>query len=83
MSMITGSQIRSARSALRWSVEELATRSAVSPRTIKRMEVDNGTPNSTAANIAAIKTALEAAGIEFIGTPTDRPGIRIGAPKAD
>ena len=25
----------------------------------------------------AIKSALEAAGIEFIGTPTDAPGIRI------
>jgi hypothetical protein len=26
--------------------------------------------------------ALENAGIEFIGSPADRPGIRIGAPKA-
>jgi hypothetical protein len=25
----------------------------------------------------SIKTALEAAGIEFIGTPEDAPGIRI------
>jgi hypothetical protein len=45
------------------------------------MEIEQGVPKSTAANLAAIKTALESAGIEFIGTPTDRPGIRIGHPK--
>ncbi len=27
-----------------------------------------------------LKATLEAAGIEFIGTPDDRPGIRIGKP---
>ncbi|WP_269812835.1 hypothetical protein [Pontibaca salina] len=36
---------------------------------------------STKANIQAIKSSLEAAGIEFIGTPEDGPGIRIRAPK--
>jgi hypothetical protein len=25
-----------------------------------------------------VKAALEAAGIEFVGTPDDRPGIRLG-----
>ena len=44
------------------------------------MEASEGTPVSTAANLHAIKSALEAAGIEFIGTPNDRPGIRIGRP---
>jgi len=29
-------------------------------------------------NLAKIRSAFEAAGIEFIGTPEDRPGIRIG-----
>ena len=78
--MLAGSQIRAARSALRLSVDELAQRSGVSGRTIKRMEVEDGPPNSTIANLMAIKNALEAAGIEFIGAPGDRPGIRIGAP---
>ena len=41
------------------------------------MEATAGFPSSTKANLNAIKTALEAAGIEFIGTPDDRPGIRI------
>ena len=44
------------------------------------MEAREGIPVSTAANLNAIKSALEAAGIEFIGTPDDRPGIRIGRP---
>lgn len=44
------------------------------------MEASEGIPVSTAANLNAIKSALEAVGIEFIGTPDDRPGIRIGLP---
>jgi hypothetical protein len=40
------------------------------------MEAANGVPKSTAANIKIIRLTLEAAGIEFIGAPDDRPGIR-------
>ena len=75
--MITSEQIRSARAALDWSIEQLAAVTAISSRTIMRMEATDGVPSSTKANLNAIKTALEAAGIEFIGTPDDRPGIRI------
>ena len=75
--MITGLQIRSGRAALNWSIEQLAAASSISVRTIKRMEATAGVPSSTKANLNAIKTSLEAAGIEFIGTPDDRPGIRI------
>lgn len=75
--MLTASQIRAARHALRWSVNELADLSNVSTSTIKRLEAGDGIPNSTKANILAIQTCLEAAGIEFIGTPEDGPGIRI------
>ena len=82
MSTITGTQIRSARAALGWSIEVLAEVSSISPRTIKRMEAVDGIPGSTLANLNAIKLALENASIEFIGSPEDRPGIRIGAPKA-
>jgi hypothetical protein len=34
-------------------------------------------PKTTRANLLALKDTLEAAGIEFIGTPEDAPGIRI------
>ena len=77
MSMLTGLQIRSARFALRWSVDELATRSKVSTSTIKRIETEDGPPSATAANMAALQVSLETAGIEFIGTPDDGPGIRV------
>ncbi|MBF9059809.1 helix-turn-helix domain-containing protein [Rhodobacterales bacterium HKCCSP123] len=73
----TGLQVRLGRLALRWSVEELAVRSRISTSTIKRIEASDGVPNATDANVTAIVDALKAAGIEFIGTPDDRPGIRI------
>lgn len=75
--MLTGIQIRAARGALRLSIEELAAITGVSARTIKRMEVEDGIPQSNRPNIEAIMTALEAAGIEFLGTPDDGPGIRL------
>jgi DNA-binding Xre family transcriptional regulator len=79
--MITGTQIRSARAALRWSVQELADRAGISIQTIKRFEVVDGVPASRSSTLLDIRTALESAGIEFIGSPTDRPGIRVVSPK--
>ena len=66
-----------ARNALRWSVKELADHSDVSTSTITRAEAVDGVPKTTRANLLALKDTLEAAGIEFIGTPDDAPGIRI------
>ena len=37
-------------------------------------------PPSRSSTLLDVKAALEAAGIEFIGSPTDRPGIRLAAP---
>jgi len=77
--MITGAQIRSARNALRWTTEQLAKRAGVTARTIKRFEAEDDVPPSRSSTLLEVKTALEAAGIEFIGSPTDRPGIRFAA----
>jgi transcriptional regulator with XRE-family HTH domain len=77
MSTITGFQIRAARHGLKISAEKLSELSGVSARTIKRMETENDVPKSTIPNLNAIQSALESAGIEFIGTPKDGPGIRI------
>jgi transcriptional regulator with XRE-family HTH domain len=77
MSMLTGVQVRAARTSLRWTVQELAGSAGVSVSTIKRVEADDGVPSISARNLLRIKSALEAAGIEFIGTPDDAPGIRI------
>jgi transcriptional regulator with XRE-family HTH domain len=76
MSMITGGQIRSGRATLRWSVQQLAEKAGVSIQTIKRFEAAEGVPRSRTQTLLDIKAALEAGGIEFIGTPEDGPGIR-------
>ena len=80
---IIGSQIRMARAALRWSVSELSEQSRVSISTIKRMELEGELTKVTEANALAVLITLENAGIEFIGIPDDRPGIRIGSPKPE
>ena len=81
--MLTGAQIRIARTALRWSADKLAHQSGVGARTIKRIEMAHGLPNSNISTLAKLKVSLESAGIEFIGTPEDGPGIRIYSTSSD
>ena len=80
--MITGSQIRAARAALRISAVELAAKAGVGEQTIKRFESVEGIPPSRSSTLIEVQKTLEAAGIEFIGTPDDRPGIRIRLPRS-
>jgi DNA-binding XRE family transcriptional regulator len=75
--MVTGVQIRAARSALQWSADTLAMHAGVAAKTVRRLEGEHGVPKTTTATLTKIQTALEAAGIEFIGTPDDGPGIRV------
>ncbi|WP_026789782.1 helix-turn-helix domain-containing protein [Pleomorphomonas oryzae] len=75
--MITSAQIRAARAALRLSSQELAERSGIAQRTIKRLEAMDGVPASHVSTLVALKAALEAAGVEFVGSPEDGPGIRV------
>ena len=75
--MISGSQIRAARAALRISAVELAAKAGVGEQTIKRFEAVDGIPPSRSSTLIDVQKTLEAAGIEFIGSPEDRPGIRI------
>jgi DNA-binding transcriptional regulator YiaG len=75
--MITGSQIRAARAALRISAVELASMAGVGMQTIKRFEAVDGVPPSRSATLLNIQSTLESAGIEFIGSPEDAPGIRL------
>ncbi len=79
--MLTGLQIRSARAALGWSAKFLAERSGVGLRTLLRIESSDGVPSSHSSTLIELEKALEAAGIEFIGTPEDGPGIRLRKPK--
>jgi hypothetical protein len=45
-----------------------------------RYETFYGIPPSRKDNLNLIRETLESAGIEFIGTPDDGPGIRIRRP---
>ena len=80
--MITGIQIRAARFALRMSAQDLAKLAGVSLPTVQRFEQADGVPPSRSSTLVDVQKALEAAGVEFIGTPDDGPGIRIRRPPA-
>lgn len=75
--MLTAEQIRAGRAAIGWSAEQLAKAAGIVRRTIVTIEGSTGIPPSSALTLHKIQTALEAAGIEFIGAPDDGPGIRI------
>ena len=82
MSSVTVSQLRMARAALNWTLSDLAEASSVSSRTIRRIESENGLEKATPANLKLIRETLEAAGIEFIGTAEEGPGIRLWSESA-
>lgn len=75
--MITSAQIRAARALLRITVNDLAEMSKIGIATIKRMEAGNGIPPAHARTLDQLSKALEMAGVEFIGSPDDRPGVRL------
>jgi predicted transcriptional regulator len=75
--LITSQQIRAARALLRITVVDLANASGVGIATIKRIEAVNGIPPAHARTLDQISRALSDAGIEFVGTPDYRPGVRI------
>lgn len=75
--MITSAQIRAARAAFGWTAAELAKEAGIGLRTVLRVEAEDGIPQTTTSTLTKIQNALEAAGIEFVGTPTDAPGIRL------
>jgi transcriptional regulator with XRE-family HTH domain len=73
---ISSAQLRAARALLRWSALDLAEASKVSASTIRRVETIEGEIPVTAANEAALRAALESAGVEFI----DGNGVRLRKP---
>ena len=75
--MIISEQIRAARQLLRITADELADLSGVGVATIRRYELMSGVPSGNARYVEAIQQALEKAGVEFIGSPDDRPGVRL------
>jgi transcriptional regulator with XRE-family HTH domain len=78
--LITGAQIRAARALLKWSGRDLAEHSGVSYPALQRAEAVDDMPNMQTKNLAAIKSALEAAGVVFLDAGDTRdggPGVRM------
>ena len=69
-----GNQARMARAALKLSVRGLAAAARVSPNTVTRVEAGLPVNNST---VAAIRSALEAAGVIFVAENGEGPGVRL------
>jgi transcriptional regulator with XRE-family HTH domain len=72
---ILAPQLRAARALLSWSQDRLAETSGVPKRTIARLELAETVPQQRTA--AAIRAALEAAGVEFIDENGGGPGVRL------
>jgi transcriptional regulator with XRE-family HTH domain len=70
---MTPDQSRAARGLLDWSQAELAAQSNLSESTIRDFEKGRRVPSIN--NLAAIRRALEAAGVEFIDG--NQPGVRL------
>ncbi|MEM9627796.1 MAG: transcriptional regulator [Pseudomonadota bacterium] len=68
--MITGLQVKLARTALGWSAPTLANAAGVATNTVSRFENDKG---ANVATMTAFQATLEAAGVQFIDD-----GERIG-----
>jgi hypothetical protein len=60
---------------IRWDQRHLAAASSVSLPTVKRLESKPGLLAAHGSTVAALKRALESAGVEF--TNGDQPGVRL------
>jgi transcriptional regulator with XRE-family HTH domain len=74
--LITSGQIKAARALVGWTARDLAAKAEIGFSTLIRLESADGIPAGNIKTIDAVTKALEEAGVEFIGTPEDGPGVR-------
>ncbi len=77
MTDLTPAQCRAARGLLDMTQQQLADAARVGLSTVKAFEVGRTVPMTN--NLAAIRTALEAAGAEFIPENGGGAGVRLKA----
>ena len=75
--MFTSAQLRAARALLKWSLADLSEKSSIGTSTLKRLEAADGIPNGHMSTFTKLLEVFTNAGIEFIGTPDDGPGVRL------
>ncbi|WP_162146184.1 DUF1488 family protein [Inquilinus limosus] len=78
--VIVPAQVRAGRALLDWSQDTLARSANVGLSTVK--DVESGKREPIAANLAAIRRALEDAGVVFIPPNGDGPGVRLRGRRA-
>jgi hypothetical protein len=75
--LLSSELIRAARALLRWEQRDLSDASSVSLPTIKRLESKPGAMAAHGSTVAALRKALESAGVEFIDENGGGPGVRL------
>lgn len=74
---ITSEQVRAARALIRWEQRDLAEASGVSLPTVKRIETKPGILTGHGTTLAALRRALEEAGVIFVPENGEGPGVRL------
>jgi transcriptional regulator with XRE-family HTH domain len=72
---ISAAQVRASRALIGWTREQLADASGITERNLARIETDEVKPRVSTQ--AAIRRALEAAGVEFIPENGGGAGVRL------
>jgi len=76
--MISAAQLRAARGLLGWSQAKTASAARVGLSTVRNFETGSSTPIGN--NLAAIRSALESAGVDFIAENGGGAGVRLRKP---
>ena len=75
--MVTTRQLKAARALLGWSQADLAKKSGVSEPTVARLESIDGELGGREHTTEKLRTAVRAAGIEFIEEDGGGLGVRL------
>jgi transcriptional regulator with XRE-family HTH domain len=73
--MMNSAQCRAARGLLAWSQQDLAEAAGIGIVTVHQLEA--GTSEPRRATLQVIRSAFEAAGVEFIDENGGGPGVRL------
>jgi len=80
--LLRADQIRAARALLGWSAQDLADKADLGVATVRRAEWSKGPLTINEANTRAIIRVIENAGVRFLASGEEGPGVRFANPLA-